>query len=187
MAKHRYLFEKMEKMTVFFRAESPLLTDYCRYLFPPEGNDPLCVVKSTHEFGALLISHVRESERPPKVPCGDYVLELRLPNCDATQSLVNKFLYYSEGDQKRLNIALAAILDIDLKAFYLKAEGLGFSKKEIIETFIISRKLATCDPFDALHKRIYRSEQAKMRSVTKKLLRKVYYMFETLEIPKIEL
>ena len=80
-------------MTVFFRAESPLLTDYCRYLFPPEGNDPLCVVKSTHEFGALLISHVRESERPPKVPCGDYVLELRLPNCDATQSLVNKFLY----------------------------------------------------------------------------------------------
>ncbi len=169
-------------MTVFFKAGNAMLTDYLRYLFPPFENDDACMVKSAHDFGALLISHVRESERPVRVPDGEHVLELKLPMNDATQNLANKFIYYSDGDMKRLNSGLTAIFDIDLKTFYLKAEGKGFSKKEIIEAFIISRGLAGCDPYDALHKRIYRSEQAKMKAISKKLLRKVYYMFESLDI-----
>lgn len=174
-------------MTIFFKAENMMLTDYLRYLFPPDDNGNVCVVKSAHDFGALLISHVRESERPVMIPEGDFVLELKLPLCDATQSIANKFIYYSVGDMRRLNSGLAAIFDIDLKAFYLKAEGMGFSKKEIIEAFVISRGLAGCDPYDALHKRIYRSEQAKMKAVSRKLLRKVYYMFESLDIDGLKM
>lgn len=173
-------------MTIFFKAENAMLTDYLRYLFPADAEDGICMVKSASDFGALLISHIRESERPPRIPDGDNVLELGIPLCDATQNLVNKFIYYSDGDTKRLNAGLAAVFDIDLKAFYLKAEGLGYSKKDIIEAFIVSRGLAGCDPYDALHKRIYRSEQAKMKAVSRKLIRKVYYMFESLDIDDLK-
>lgn len=169
-------------MTVFFKAENAMLTDYIKYLFPQGETDGPYVVKSSHTFGELLISHIRESERPVLPPSGDNVIELSLPLSNATQYLSNKFIYYSASDMLRLNCGLKALFDIDFQTFYLKAEGLGFTKKEIIETFITSRKLVDNDPYEALHKRVYRREQEKRARISKFLLRKVYYLYESLDI-----
>lgn len=168
-------------MTVFFKAENALLTDYIHYLFPPEGKGGPCVVRSTHLFGQLLISHCRESGLPVSLPEGEHIIQLRFPRSNATQSLADKFLWFSAGDMQRLNMALKACFDIDLNSYYLKAEGLGFAKKDIIDAFIVSRGLVECDPSDAIHKRIYRKEQAKREKISKMLLRKVYYINEALD------
>lgn len=169
-------------MRIFFRVDNAMLTDYIRYLFPAPEDGDVPVVKTGTPFGELLIGHVRESERPPKIPAGDNVIELELPLTDATQSLANKFIWYSSGDMLRLNAALKALFDIDLQAFYFKAEGLGFKKKDIIDAFIVGRGLVSVDPYDAIHKRVYRREQEKRAKMSKILLRKIYYIYESIDM-----
>ena len=169
-------------MRIFLRVDNEMLTDYIRYMFPASGEDGIPVVKTGTAFGELLIGHVRESERPVKIPAGDNVIELEIPVTNATQSLANRFIYYSSGDMLRLNAALKALFDIDLQAFYMKAEGLGYRKKDIIDAFIIGRGLVSVDPYDAIHKRVYRREQEKRSKVSKILLRKVYYIYESVDM-----
>lgn len=168
-------------MTVFLQLETELLTDYCRYLFPPATPDGPCKVSESHSFGKLLISHCRISERPVARPAGDFVLEFELPMSNTTQTLNNKFLYFSKGDADRLNAGLKALFDIDFYSYYQKAEGCGMQKKEIIDAFVTSRKLFNSDPDEALHKRIYRQEATKRKRTMKLLLRRIYYLNETLD------
>ena len=167
-------------MRLFLKLENDMLTDYLRYLFPTDQNHPL-KVSAAHEFGELLIAHARTSDRPVKRPEGDNVIEIELPLNDATQSLMNHFLFYSVGDMKRLNMGLRSLFNIDLYTYYLKGLDLGWLKKDIIEAFITSRKLVSTDIHDAIHKRIYRREQAKQAKLTKKLLRKAYYIHESID------
>ena len=160
-------------MKVFFTAETAMLTDYIRYLFPPEIEGGPCMVSSTHLFGRLLIAHCRETDLPVAKPEGDNVIELQFCHSDQTRNFINKFLWFSKGDMARLNLALRAVFDLDLNTYYVYASQLGFEKKDIIDAFIVSRNLATCDPGDALHKRIYRQEQRQRQKISKLLLRKI--------------
>lgn len=166
-------------MRLFLQLDSEMLTDYIRYIFNGDGTSPL-KISSSHEFGELLIAHARTSDRPVSRPDGNHVIEIELPMNNATQSLANRFLYYSKADTKRLNMALHAIFNIDFQQYYLKGLELEFSKKDIVTAFITSRKLFSADVYDAIHKRAYRREVAKQQKLTKKLLRKVYYIDESI-------
>ncbi len=168
-------------MRLFLPLDNEMLTDYIRYLFPATGDGPL-KVSSCCEFGELLIAHARTSDRPICRPEGDHVIEIELPMNNATQSLANRFLYYSKADVRRLNMGLKAIFNIDLQSYYLKGLDLQLSKKDIIEAFITSRKLISSDNYDTLHKRIYRRELAKQDKLAKALLRKAYYIHESIDI-----
>ena len=168
-------------MTVFLKLENDLLADYCKYLFPAATPAGPCKVSEVHDFGKLLISHCKISKRPVPRPAGDHVLGFELPVSNTTQTLKDKFLFFSKGDTDRLNAGLKALFDIDLYAYYQKAEGCGMAKREIIDAFITSRKLFNCDPDDALHKRIYRREAAKRKNTMKILLRRIYYLNEALD------
>lgn len=167
-------------MRLFLQLENEMLTDYIRYLFPATGDGPL-KVSSYCEFGELLIAHAKVSDRPVGKPEGDHVIEIELPMNDATQSLANRFLYYTKADTKRLNMGLHAIFNIDLRTYYLKGLDLDIPKKDIITAFITSRKLFSTDIYDAIHKRTYRREVAKQQKLTQKLLRKVYYINESID------
>lgn len=167
-------------MRLYFKVDNEMLTDYIRYLFPTDQSTPL-KVSSASEFGELLIAHARISERPVPKPEGDHVIELELPQNDATQSLANHFLYYTKGDMRRLNMGLRAIFDIDFRTYYLKGLDLEWPKKDIVTAFITSRKLFSTDTYDSLHKRAYRREVAKQNKLTQKLLRKVYYIHESID------
>lgn len=166
-------------MRLFLQLDSDMLTDYIRYLFNSDGSSPL-KISSSHEFGELLIAHARTSDRPVARPEGDHVIEIELPTNNTTQSLANRFLYYSKADMKRLNMGLRAIFNIDFQQYYLKGVEMEFTKKDIITAFITSRKLFSTDVYDAIHKRAYRREVAKQTKLTKKLLRKAYYINESI-------
>ena len=60
-------------------------------------------------------------------------------------------------------------------------------KKDIIDAFIISRKLCSVDPADALHKRTYRHELKKMEKYTAYLHRKANYIRESLDTSGLNL
>ena len=176
----------MNFMTIELSIESAIYCDYLRYLFPADDrNGSVLKVNGSTTFGQLLIASVRESPLPVAHLTGDHVVTLRLPKQDATQDLENKFIYYSTADQKRLNLALKAIFSMDFHDYYRRGESTGFAKKDIIEAFIVSRKLANADPTEALHKRVYREQAKRCQQLTKYLLRKAYYIEESLDTSKL--
>lgn len=168
-------------MTVFFKAENAMLTDYCRYLFPQEEEGGPNVVNGRAIFGRMLIGSCRICEAQPAKPNGDNVIQLRFGESHGTQRFRDKFLFFTSGDMAALNLALKAVFDLDLNTYYQYATALGFEKKDIIDAFIVSRGLSTHDPGDALHKRIYRREQKKHQQLSALLLRKVKYINEALD------
>lgn len=167
-------------MVVKLKVDSPVLADYLRYLFPPDDSGVL-KVSSVPALGKLLVAHVRESGRPVPGPEGAGVLALDLPAVPATQSLRDKFLYYSSSSAAALNLAASAVFDLDFTGYYRKGEALGLKKKDIIEAFILSRKLVSSDCFDALHKRVYRRGQKNMSDIAARLVRKAYYIDESID------
>ena len=166
-------------MTVNLRINNQLLADYLRYLFPPV--DSVLKVNSEHGMGKLLIAHCRVSSKPVPEVCDGSMVTLRLPLCNATQSLEYKFLYYSNADTAQLNLALKAYFDLDFEGYYRRGENADFSKRDIVEGFIQSRKLISSDNFDALHKRAYRKQLERHTILLRKLQRKAYYIDESLD------
>lgn len=167
-------------MTVQLKVDNPMLTDYLCHLFPLDGTD--LKVNSEHGMGRLIIAHCRESPKPVNPVSGDCVVSLRLPLCNATQTLEYKFLYYSAADMAQLNLALRAYFDLDFIGYYRRGESAGFSKKDIIESFIQSRGLVSSDNYEALHKRAYRRQREREALLVRRLQRKAYYVDEALNV-----
>lgn len=158
--------------------------DYLEYLFPKNQNGAYSV-SSTSDLGKLLIAYAKVSDRPLQntvAPAGMQTVTLSLPLTDTTQDLQNKFLYYTKTDTARLQAVLRTEFNRDFIAYYLRGIAMGHQKKEVIEMFIVSRRLISVDPYEALHKRVYRMEQRKMQEVSRKLIRKANYFEESLNI-----
>lgn len=167
-------------MFVKLRVAKKLDYDFLRWLYPAGAGGALEV--RSDMLGKLLVAHCRISETGrPDVPEGQGVAELRLPLNDATQNMRDKWLYYSPSDTAALNMAISSVLDLDFQGYYRKGESLGLQKKDIVEAYIISRNLFDAECFDSLHKRVYRREQEAFGRLTKKLLRKVYYINESID------
>lgn len=159
--------------------------DYLEYLFPRDTKSGAYAVSSVTNIGKLLIAFAKVSDLPvpePEAREGFRTVKLALPLVDISQDLQNKWLYYTKGDTARLQAVLRTEFNIDFVSYYLRGSVMGVQKKEIIEMFIVSRKLITVDPYEALHKRVYRMEQKKMQEHSRKLLRKANYFEESLDI-----
>ncbi|MGM9737120.1 MAG: hypothetical protein ACI3ZT_01745 [Candidatus Cryptobacteroides sp.] len=163
------------------KVPSLVLADFLKWMYP-KGDDGLLKV-SSDMFGRLVIAHCRTSDRPVPSPeeDDDLVLDLSLPKTRASQHLDNKFLYFTPGDTASLGAALTACFDIDFSLYYRKGTELGLRKKDIIDAYILSRGLFSADCFDALHKRIYRRDQAVLERLSRKLVRKAYYIDESID------
>ena len=167
-------------MIVRLKVDRKMYADYIAYLFPPD-NEGVLKVSSEHLLGKLLIAHCREAPRPIFDNNDELSVRLRLPQCESTQNLRNKFLYYNAGDMIQINQAIQAVFDLDFIGYYRKGESLQFSKKDIVEAFVTSRKLISTDCVDALYKRVYRRQQREAASLVKKLTRKAYYIEESID------
>lgn len=86
----------------------------------------------------------------------------------------------------QLNQALAAYFDLDFTGYYRRGQGAKFSKADIIQAFIVSRRLVSDDYFDALSKRMYRRQREEIAAITRKLRRRAYYLDEVLDISGLE-
>lgn len=173
------LFGKEKMVHVKLKVNSQVNLDYLAYRYPPDAAGTLAVSSDT--LGKLLIAHCRISDMPVMEPDGDNVVTLALPVNQATQALANKWVYYSAADCSALNMAISAVFDLDFTGYYRKGEALGIKKKDIVEAYIVSRRLFSADCFDALHKRVYRRSQDTMEQLTRKLLRKAYYIDESID------
>ena len=167
-------------MIVKFKVDSQIYADYMAYLFPPD-DDGVLKITSEHLLGKLFIAHCREAPRPIFGLDGELIVTLRLPQCEATQNLRSKFLFYNAGDMIQLNKALQAVFDLDFMGYYRKGQAAEFAKKDIVEAFVVSRKLVSADYVEALNKRAYRRQQRAAASLVKKLLRKSYYIDESID------
>lgn len=171
----------MTTITVKFKIGTYL--DYLGYLFPIDQTTGHYKATATCDLGRLLIGYAQVSPVPKAIHVGngEKCVDIDLPDCDATQHLRDKFLYVGPGDESRLDYVLRALFHMDLINYYQWAISFGYQKKEAVEMFIVSRKLISADPYEAIHKRIYRLEQKKMVETTKKLLNKIRYFEQSVD------
>lgn len=169
-------------MLIKLKFDSELRLDYFGFLFPRIPGEDAYRVSTREPVGALLCARVRESARPVAEPSGELVATLDLPLNPATRNIEDKFIYYSKADTAALMMAVSATFDLDFAGYYRKGEGLGYGRKDIVEAFIISRKLVSVDYADTLYKRVYRSSQRKMKTLTQRLLRRSYYLDESINL-----
>ena len=107
-----------------------------------------------------------------------------LPINEATQNFQNKFIYLSAQATKQLNISLRAYFELDFWEFVQRRKALRQRKEEIIEAFILSRKLFSAEYFESLHKRAYRRELKELEALKRKLIRRAYYIESLVDEPK---
>lgn len=169
-------------MQIKLQFDTELRLRYFGYLFPKLQGDGAYRVSTTEPMGQLLCARARDSAFEPRQPQGPLVATLELPLNPATRTLENKFIYYSREDTYALMMALSATFDLDFAGYYRKGESLGYRRKDIVEAFIVSRNLAEIDPSDALYKRAYRATQKRMQELTARLLRRCYYLDESINL-----
>lgn len=160
--------------------KSQMLADYLRWVFPPEEGSSVCQVSITRPVGALMTALAQPAAmRVPIV--GDHVVELRLPMLHrrANADQENHWLVYDRGAMEKINLALEAEFDLEFAGYYRRGEQLGMRKMDIIDAFILTRGLVA-DTFDALSKRTYRRETRAQEKVRQRLLRRAYYINESI-------
>ncbi len=179
-----YYLTEMFQLTI--SVESRMLADYLRYIFPPEEGSELCRVSATRAVGSLLIAFAKPAVMPVPVE-GKHLVKLDIPwYRNATSDLENHWLYLDKGGTAKINLALKAEFEIEFAGYYRKGESLGMRKMDIIDAFIFSRNLAT-ENYDALHKRVYRSQQRAQEQLRQKLLRRAYYLNESIDYTGLSL
>lgn len=166
-----------------FKVVDRLHRDYLTYLFEQDITGRLAV-SARNDFGKLVIAHIKDTQRPQKAPEGDWTVTLLLPLNEATQNFQNKFICLSAQANEQLNKALQAYFNLDFWEFVQRRKALGERKENIIEAFIVSRKLFSVECFDLLHKRAYRRELKELQAMKGKLMRRTYYIESLVDDPK---
>ena len=166
---------------VDLKVDSQMLADYLRYIFPPEDGSGLCRVSITHPTGALLVALAQPAAFRVDVP-GDHIVHLGLPQLHRriNSDQENHWLFYDRSSTAKINMVLGAEFDLEFMGYYRMGEQRGIRKMDIIDAFIFSRGLVP-DTFDALSKRTYRREQRAQEKVRQRLLRRAYYINESID------
>ena len=168
-----------------FIAKSAILADYLRYIFPPDTPDGPLKVSVTKPTGALLTA-LAEPSALPFSSDADHQVRVDLPWArNAASVLEGHWLFYTKASSARINLALQAEFDLEFAGYYRRGEQLGIRKMDIIDAFILTRGLAATS-YDALHKRVYRREQRTQERLRQQLLRKAYYIDETIDYKGLE-
>ena len=159
--------------------ESQMLADFLRYLFPPDEKSGALNVSARHPTGALMVAYAKASVTPVST-AGDHLVQVDIPFVHgATGSLANHYIYFPKEATARINLALRAEFELDFAGYYRRGEELGMRKMDIIDAYIFSRKLAP-ENYDAMHKRVYRNQQRAQERIKQRLLRKAYYLNESI-------
>jgi len=161
--------------------ESQMLADYLRWIFPPAEGSDLCRVSITRPVGALMVAMASPAVMRAEVT-GDHIVRLDLPQLHrrANSDQENHWLFYDRASTTKINMVLGAEFDLEFAGYYRRGEQLGMRKMDIIDAFILTRGLAA-GTFDALSKRTYRREQRNQEKIRQRLLRRAYYINESID------
>lgn len=172
-------------MQIKFRTKDQLALDYLRYLFNTPPEQPIRLTLA-NDFGRMAVGLYKFSEKPDDRPDDTMTATLVLPRHQITYAARTRYIYFTDVDIKRLNMILDALFNIDLDTFYLQGIQAGIPKRDIIEAFIISRRLVSADYADTLNKRTYRSSLTAIRRKADIILRKARYHFSQIEPPPLK-
>ncbi len=170
-------------MEIKFRANSPLMLDYLRHLFNAEPDEPIRI-SLANDFGRMAVGLYKSSATPVEQIDDDLTATLVLPRHPTTKSAQFRYVFFTDTDNKRLNLILDALFNIDLDTYYLQGIQAGMPKRDIIEAFIVSRGLVTKDYTETLNKRAYRTSLATIRRQTDLLHRKARYHLSRIDPPE---
>ena len=160
-------------MEVIFNVRNAYLRKYLEYIF--EQRDGKLLISRTTDFGRLCISHLHRSSKPVSIKKSEHAVVFQLPNSgNIPQVAQRSWLYYDKFDTQRLNDALYAESNLDFRVYYLSGVECGFLKKDIINSYIESRRLFF-DSFDSLKKRSFRYDQNSIEKTRKHLSEKIKY------------
>ena len=157
------------------------LHDYLRFLFDSEGK-PEIEIGRGHKLGSYICCIRKYSDMPKetKAPRGfEYEVRLTFPS-NRTKS---KFIYFVQEDIMDINDMVEAYFDIDFWRYYLHGQKMSIPQKDILETFIISRKLnSLAYNTEVLKKREYREELRNMEKGIWVLRKKAQYVNEQVKV-----
>lgn len=161
--------------------------DYFRYLFPRDSSTGHYRISSADIVGSILTYSAQPSMVPYQLPHekGKTICTVDIPMVDGLSR--NQLMQYSKTDMARINQILSSCFELDFYRYYMKGAQFGYEKKDIVEAYVISRNLVTGQPFDTLHKRVFRREMEIMKRKVDQLKRKAKYFFDeadTNPIPK---
>ena len=161
--------------------KSQMLADYLRWIFPPEEGGTLSRVSITRPVGALMVALAQPAVMRAQVT-GDHVVALDLPMLHrrVNSDQENHWLFYDRGATEKINLVLEAEFDLEFTGYYRRGEQLGMRKMDIIDAFILSRGLVA-DTFDTLSKRTYRREVRSQEKIRQRLVRRAYYINESID------
>lgn len=167
-------------MTVLLDIKKPMLREYLHYLFAFEEGS-FSVFRKI-DFGKLLCSMVQYSNLPIRHNENEHTVKFTLPISRPTANAKNYYLFYTKEDQAKLVDYLEVLFNIDLDSYYLSGQRQGFQQKDIIQNFIISRKLVgLIGDNETLKKRLYRKSLKDLENATEVLLKKAYYRNHVIE------
>lgn len=169
-------------MIVKLNIKNRALHNYLGHLFHRDPDGAFRVTMH-NEFGRLVVALVRRSPDEIPVKEGEFCASLHLPKNSLTKNAELSYLYFTAQDAARLNVLLDTIFDLDLNAYYQKGCKRRIPKREIIEAFVISRKLVADDFAETLSKRIYRKELTYNRELVSSLYDKARYNNDRIEGP----
>lgn len=169
-------------MQIKFQPSSELALDYLRNLFKADPGQPIRLTLG-NDFGRMALGIYKTSEQPVVLPDHPLTVTMTLPQSLAAHPARARYIYFTKADMRRLNLILDALLNIDLDTYYIQGIQAGMQKRDIIESFVISRKLVSVDYADTLSKRTYRSSLTTLRRKADLLMRKARYHMSRIEPP----
>ncbi|MGJ1419974.1 hypothetical protein ACR79T_10135 [Sphingobacterium spiritivorum] len=160
-------------MNVVCHIKSQLLRDYLHFLFAYE-EEAFSVFRDSKE-GKFICSMIRYSDFPVETKINpNTVVFFRLPRTSAMPGLFTRFCYITHDDQVKIEDYLKATFDVDFIQYYYSGKNMGLQQKVVIQTFILSRKLANMiGNTEQLKKRQYRSEEKKIKQMSERLAKRV--------------
>lgn len=162
-------------MHISLSIKKDIYRDYLKGMFEPGLNGCLVLSKDL-DFGAALISRIRYTKKPVMDVVDHTTIRFELPAGRSLASASNHYLSLTKDDESKLNDQLEVMFNLDLDTYFLEGCKMGMMKKDIVEAFIITRKIVKLiGDNETLKKREYRDSLLIKKKYTEMLLRKTYY------------
>lgn len=169
-------------MKIAFEVKKEVIRLFLSYLFEPLDDGSLKVTRHT-DAGKLITCFVRYADRPIQEEPTEGSITFFLPRSKGLDTAPNHFLYFTKEDQHRINDLLEVIYHLDLDRYYIKGMRQGFQQKEVIESYIVSRKLTSLfEENETPKKRQYREELRAFEDMVEQLRKKCYHRNQTIEV-----
>lgn len=168
-------------MKIILDIKKPLYRDYLNHILEKQQDGAYKVTKDS-DFGKIICSFVRYSHTPVQEEVSGDTVTIILPVTKSLGNAPNYHCYFTKEDQNRINDILDVLFNIDLDRYYLKGMKMGLQQKEILESFIVSRKLTNLlSDNETLKKRQYREELNTLRERVEILRQRAHYRNQRIE------